>query len=101
MSIAFNFFMTLLFTTPSAVVLSVCMGVGGCLCPKYSSVCQAGMASLQLMSRAPISASAADEMINLMICKIVRSAPLLLGIALLFDMKKCMPALLRALVSES
>jgi hypothetical protein len=49
MSINFIFFITLLFTTPSAVVLSVCIGVGGCVCPKYSSVCQAGMASLQLM----------------------------------------------------
>jgi hypothetical protein len=49
MSIDFDFFIMLLFTTPSAVVLSVCIKVGGYLCPKYSSVCQAGMASLQLM----------------------------------------------------
>jgi len=31
MSIDFNFFIMLLFTTPCAVVLSVCTGVGGCV----------------------------------------------------------------------
>ncbi len=49
MSIDFNFFMMLLFTTPSAVVLSVYIGVVGCVCPRNSRVCRAGMASLQLM----------------------------------------------------
>ncbi len=49
MSIAFSFFMMLLLTTPSAVVLSVCIGVGGWGCPMYSSVCHAGTASQQLM----------------------------------------------------
>ncbi len=58
------------------------------------------MASLQLMFRAPISASAVDDMTALMICKIVRIAPLLPGILLLLDMMKCLPALLRALVSK-
>ena len=61
-SIAFNFFITWLFTTPSAGVLSVCIGVGGCLCPKYSSVFRAGVASRQLIKRAPTSASAVDGM---------------------------------------
>ena len=50
------------------------------------------MVSLSLMYRAPISASAADDMTALMICKIVK----LLEIVLLLDMKKCMPALLCA-----
>ncbi len=44
MSMALSFFMTLLFTTPRAVVLSVWIGVSGCECPKDSSVCRAGMA---------------------------------------------------------
>jgi hypothetical protein len=52
------------------------------------------------MYGAPISASAADDMTAMNIYEIVRIAPLLLGIALLFDMKKCPPALLRALVSK-
>ncbi len=100
MSINFNFFIMLLFTTQSAVVLSVCIGVGGCLCPRNSRACWAGMASLQLMQSAPISASAVDDMTALMICEILRMAPLLLGIASSFDMKKCPPALLCALVSN-
>ncbi len=100
MSIDFNFFITLLFTTPSAVVLSVCIGVGGCLCLEYSSVFRAGMASRQLMKRVPISASTADEMTALMIWEIVRIKPLLLGMGSLLDIKKCLPALLGALVSE-
>ena len=65
--ITFNFSITLLFTTSSSVVLSVCIGVGGSVCPKYSSVFCAGMASQQLMKRAPISAPAADAMTVLMI----------------------------------
>ena len=58
------------------------------------------MASLQLMFRAPISASAADDTTALMICKIVSIAPLLPGIQSLLEMMKCLPALLRALVSK-
>ena len=100
MSIDFNFFIMLLFTTPSAVVLSVCNGVGGCLCPKYSSVFCAGMASRQLMKRVWISASASEDMTALMIWEIVRIEPFLLGMGSLLDMKKCPPALLCALVSE-
>lgn len=63
-------------------------------------VCVELGASLQLMYGAPISASAADDMTAMNIYEIVRIAPLLLGIALLFDMKKCLPALLCALVSK-
>ncbi len=63
-------------------------------------MCRAGMASLQLMYRAPILASAADDMTALMICEIVRMALLLLGIVLSLDMKNRPPALLRVLVSD-
>jgi len=100
MSIDFNFFMTFLFTTPNAVVLSVCIGVGGCGCPKNSSTCLAGTASRQLMNSAPISASAAEDITALIICDIVCMAPLLGGTSTLLDMKKWPPALLRALLSE-
>ncbi len=58
------------------------------------------MASRQFMYRAPISASAADDITVLMICALVKTAPLFGGSALLFDMKKCPPAWLRALVSN-
>ena len=72
-------------TTPSDVVLSVCMGVGGCLCPISSRAWRAGIASRQLMKRAPSSASAADDMTAFIICATVRTAPLFGGSA----MKKC------------
>ena len=47
--------------TPSAAVLSVCIGVGGCLWPIVSNAWRAGIASLQLTKRAPNSASAAED----------------------------------------
>ncbi len=58
------------------------------------------MASLQLMSRASTSASAAKDMTALIICVIVRMAPLFGGLAVLLDMKKCPPAWLRVFDSE-
>ena len=53
-----------------------------------SRVWQAGTASLQLMQRVHTSASAADDMTALIICAVVRKAPLLGGFAVLLDMKK-------------
>ena len=57
----------LLVTTPSAVVLSVCIGVGGCLCIVSLRSWRTGMDSPQLTKRDPSSASSADDMIDLMI----------------------------------
>ena len=84
----------LLLTMPSAVVLSVYIGVGGCLCPISSSVVLAGTAFLQLMKSAHSSASAADDMTALTILDIVVTAPLFGGSSVLSVMKKCPPALL-------
>ena len=56
----------LLVTTPRVVVLSVCVGMGGCLCPIISNSWRAGIASWQLMNRVHISASAAEDMTALM-----------------------------------
>ena len=84
----------LLVTTPSAVVLSVCIGVGGCFWPIVSNAWRAGIASLQLMKRAPNSASAADDMTALTICEMARKDPVFGGTAELSDKKKCPPALL-------
>ena len=78
----------LLVTKPCVVVLAVCIGVGGCVCPNSSSDWCAGISSLQLMKSDPSSASAADDMTALMIFAIVNTAPLLVGNAVLFDMKK-------------
>ena len=89
-----------LLTTPKAVLLSVCIGVGGCLCPMISSACRAGIASLQFMKRAPSSASAAEDITTLMIWETVRMAPLFAGMASSLDMKKFTPALLLAFDSD-
>ena len=90
----------LLVTTQSAVVLSVCIGVGGCLWPIVSNAWRAGIVYLQLMRRAPNSASAAEDMTALMICEIVRTDPLFDGTAESSDLKKCPHDLLLAFDSE-
>ena len=100
MSINLSFVVTFFFTTPKAVVLSICTGVGDCLCYIYSSVCRCVTASWKLMSSAPNSASDTEDMNVLIFCVIVRTTPLLDGFAALTDMQKCSLALLRALVSK-
>ena len=95
MSIYLSRLLIVLFvTTPIAVVLSVCIGVGGCLCPMVSNAWSAGIASLQLMKRAPNSASAAEDMTAFIIFEIVRTDPLFDGTAESSDMKKFQAALL-------
>lgn len=89
-----------LLTTPRAVELSVCIGVGGCLCPISLRRCRIGTASRELMKRAPSSASAADDITALMIWAIVSTAPLLRGAWSFSDMKKCPPARLLAFDSD-
>ena len=86
-------------TKPKAVVLSVWVGVAGCLWPISSSSRLAGMACLVLTNKAPISESAADVMTLRIILAMFRTAPLFFGNFSLFDMKKCPSALLLALAS--
>ena len=100
MSIHLIFFIKLFLRDPKTVVLSVCTGVGDCLCYIYSSVCRCVTASWKLMSSAPNSASDTEDMTVLIIYAIVRTTPLLDGFAVLTDMQKCSLALLRALVSK-
>ena len=84
----------LLVNTPCVVVLSVCIGVGGCVWPISSSDWRDGMAYLQFFTIAPSSASAAGDITALMILDIVNTATLLEGNAVLFGMKKFLPNLL-------
>ena len=79
--------MILLVTTPRAVVLPVCIGVGGCLCPIIFNAWSAGIDYCQLMNRAPRSASEAEEMTTLMIWEILITSPLFDGMAASSDMK--------------
>ena len=62
-------------TTPSAVVLSVCIGNGGCGQPILMRVLRSATIFWAVVKRAPNSASAADVITNLMICAMVRIAP--------------------------
>ena len=77
----------LLVTTTWVVVLSVCIGVGGCSCPIALRACRVGIDSLQLMNRSPSSTSAAEEINALMIWEMVTTAPLFAVMADSFDMK--------------
>ena len=85
---------------PSAVVLSVIIGVGGWMWPISSRSVLAGMACLELRNNTPISASAAEDMTLLMIWAMLWKAPLFGGQSELSDMKKCPPALLLAFGSD-
>jgi hypothetical protein len=57
--VRFCFIVPLLY--PVAVVLSVSIGMGGCLCPSSSNVVLGTAPSFALMRTAPISASAAYD----------------------------------------
>ena len=87
-------------TTPCAVLLSVCIGVGGRFCPIYSRAWPDRMDSLQLANSALSSASADDDMTALMIFSMVNTAPFLGGNAVLLNINKCTPALLLDSVLE-
>ncbi len=89
----------LLFMMVSAIVLSVCSGVGGCLCPNSSSMILMYTALRAMMYSPANSALVADDMTFLMMCAIFNTAPLFGGMGVSLDRKKCPPALLRALGS--
>jgi hypothetical protein len=89
----------LLFITPSAVVLSVWIGVRGCGWPILVSICQRYTASFAFKNNAPNSASAAKDYTAFMIVAFVMIPLLLGGSWSLFDRKKCPPALLLAFFS--
>jgi len=78
----------LLLTTPHAVVLSVRMGVLGCLWPISARSWRIGTAPLALMYSTPSSASAALDMTALSILEMLRTAPLLGGSLTLLEQKK-------------
>ena len=85
------------FMTASAIALSVCSGVGGCLWPNSSSMILMYTASRAMMYSPASAASVADDMTFLMMCAMFNTAPLLGGMVVSLDRKKCPPALLRAL----
>ena len=76
----------------SAITLSVCNGIGGCLCPISSKIILMYTASRSMMYSAVSSASVADVMTCLIMCAILIIAPLFCGIVALLDKNKCPPA---------
>ena len=81
----------LLLMTPSAVELSVWIGVRGCGCPSLASICRKHTASFALRNSAPNSTSAADDITALIIVPMVRIAPLLGRLSTSSDRGKCPP----------
>ncbi len=70
----------LLFITPSAIVLSVWIGVRGCGWPILVSICRRYLPSFAFKNSAPSSASATDDMTTFMMVTFVMMAPLLGGV---------------------
>ncbi len=101
MSIALNALsIILLVSRTCAVLLSVCIGVGGWGWLSSLSVWRMEMAVFALMKRAPSSASAADDMTARIICEMLRTAPLFVGMLSAPAINMCPPARLRAFGSD-
>ena len=83
-----------------AVELSVCISVRVWGWPNSSSVVRMETAVFVLMNNAPRSASTADDMTDLIICDMLRTAPLFIGILSSPAMNMWPPAWLWALVSD-
>jgi hypothetical protein len=67
-----------LLSIPPVVVLSTCMGVGGCGCPSSSRTRHSTLASCVLRNSAPSSASAADAATSLRMVQVIWIAPLIM-----------------------
>ncbi len=97
MSIALNVVGMILFVIRSfADLLSVCFGVGGWGWPSSLSMWRMRAAVFASMKRAPSSASVADDMTACITCKMLRMAPLLVGMLSLPAIKMCPPLQLHA-----
>ena len=83
----FNIF---LLVNPTAVKLSVWMGVLACGHPISINVLRSCI--LAVMYNAAISASAADAITVLMICDIVKTGPLSFGFGSFYERNICAPA---------
>ncbi len=101
MSMAFKALgIILLMSSAWAVKLSVCMGVQVCGCSISLRVHCMETAVLALMNNAPSLASAANDITALIICDMLSTAPLLMGMSSVPAMNMWLPALLRALGSD-
>ena len=85
------------FTILSTIALLVCSGVCGCLCPISSFMILIYTTSCAMIYRPASSVSVAYVMKFLMICTMLRIAPLFTGIAASLERKKWSLALPRDL----
>ncbi len=100
MSIALVLFGCILpLMTASAIALSVCIGVGGCLWPNSLSIILMYTASRAMMYSPTSSALVADDVTFLIMCAMLSTAPLFGGMVVSLERKKCPLAWLRALGS--
>ena len=89
--------MMVFLTTPADVELLVWIGDGGCFQPISIHFWRMGTISLAVMYSAPSSASAAEDMTNLMIWAIVRIGLFHSGVGSFYDKNIWAPERLRAL----
>ena len=98
MSIALvRFGCTFQLITASAIALLFCIGVGTCSCPILSRMILMYTASLAMIYSTANFDSVAYDMMFLMMCAMLRIAPIFAGIFVSLDRKKCLPSLMRAL----
>ncbi len=90
----------LLVSSACAVELSVCIGVHIWGWPNSSSVVHMEMAVFALLDSVASSASAADDMTDFIICKMLWTAPLLIRISSSPAMIMLLPARLWAFGSD-
>ena len=87
--------------TASAIELSVCSGVGGCLCPISSKMILMYSASLAIRYKATNYASVADDITYFIMWTMLRTATLFFSMMKSLDKKKWPPAMLHAFGSLS
>ena len=89
-SIAFVCFGCILpLTTTSTIELSVCSGVGGCLCPISFKMILIYTASLDMMYKDANYASVADDITCFIMWTVFRTAPLFCCMVESLDKKNC------------
>jgi accessory gene regulator protein AgrB len=77
------FYLILRLLYPVAVVLSVSIGVGGCLFPNSSNVVLRIAPSFAFMKTAPVSASAAEDITCLRTLLMIKFAPFVSSLSFL------------------
>ena len=89
-------FTIVLLVNPTAVKLSVWMGVLGCVHPISIHVLRSGTIFLAVMYHGSISASADDAITVLIICAIIKTGPLSFGFGSFSERNICAPSRLLA-----